>query len=272
LGEQIRATVERAKESDPKQLRRRIAELEKQLAAQPAATIEVEKLVEVPVLKDGQLDRVDGFMRRLEEAGGKLIDEAVELRRLITPTSVPRPPAPKHYASPQPTPAPARPPSAARPATGDAGGDLPRGERLVLTAIAQYSDGADREQLSVLTGYKRSSRDTYLQRLRERGLIDVAGDRVRATESGVAALGDGFDPLPTGAELQAYWMMRLPEGERRVLEVAIAAFPEAVDRGAIGASTGYKRSSRDTYLQRLRSRRLIEIVGRAQVRASETLF
>ena len=36
--------------------------------------------------------------------------------------------------------------------------------------------------------------------------------------------------------------------------------------------TGYKRSSRDTYLQRLRSRRLVENVGPSEVRASEDLF
>jgi hypothetical protein len=35
-------------------------------------------------------------------------------------------------------------------------------------AVAQYPEGVTREQLSVLTGYKRSSRDTYVQRLRER--------------------------------------------------------------------------------------------------------
>jgi hypothetical protein len=36
--------------------------------------------------------------------------------------------------------------------------------------------------------------------------------------------------------------------------------------------TGYKRSTRDTYIQRLQSRRLVEIVGRGEVRPSEMLF
>src|SRR6185312_5032994 len=48
---------------------------------------------------------------------------------------------------------------------------LPRGEHAILTAAAQYPDGVSREQLTVLTGYKRSSRDTYLQRLGQAALV-----------------------------------------------------------------------------------------------------
>ena len=43
-------------------------------------------------------------------------------------------------------------------------------------------------------------------------------------------------------------------------------------RDEISDATGYKRSSRDTYLQRLSSRRLVESVGRSGVKASDALF
>lgn len=157
------------------------------------------------------------------------------------------------------------------PAGSNGNGVLPKGERLTLCAVAQYSDGVTREQLSVLTGYKRSSRDTYLQRLRESGYVAQKGEAVIATEAGVDALGDDFEPLPTGEDLRQYWLARLPEGERRVLEVLIAAHPEFVERGSIDEVTGYKRSSRDTYLQRLSSRKLIK-TERGAVQASEELF
>jgi hypothetical protein len=50
-----------------------------------------------------------------------------------------------------------RPPAA--PARGGAGdARLGSGERAVLTAVCQYPAGAARDQLTVLTGYKRSSR------------------------------------------------------------------------------------------------------------------
>jgi hypothetical protein len=41
---------------------------------------------------------------------------------------------------------------------------------------------------------------------------------------------------------------------------------------AIDAATGYKRSSRDVYLQRLGARQLVVPEGRGAVRASAELF
>jgi hypothetical protein len=161
-----------------------------------------------------------------------------------------------------------RPPGASDP--GDP--SLPEGERKILTVCAQYPDGAERDQLTVLTGYKRSSRDTYVQRLRSRGFVEQRGDAIVATADGVAALGSGFEPLPTGEALRAYWIDRLPDGERKVLEVLIALYPDAVDREQIDAATGYKRSSRDTYIQRLGSRRLVETGERGTVKAAADLF
>jgi hypothetical protein len=158
-----------------------------------------------------------------------------------------------------------------RPKTNGHGEPLPKGERACLIAISQYPNGVRREQLTVLTGYKRSSRDAYIQRLRERGHVDTAGERIMATQSGVDALGHDFDPLPIGEALQKRVLGDLPEGERRVLEVLIARYPAPVDREIIDEETGYKRSSRDAYLQRLGARELI-VGGRGAVRASEDLF
>lgn len=147
---------------------------------------------------------------------------------------------------------------------------LPPGERAVLIAAAQF-DGVEREQLTVLTGYKRSSRDAYIQRLREKGFVDALGSTIVLTEAGGAALPADYEPLPTGADLQAYWLGRLPEGEKRILQVLIAAYPETVERSAIDGATDYKRSSRDAYLQRMKAKRLWEPDG-SGVRASEVLF
>jgi hypothetical protein len=45
-----------------------------------------------------------------------------------------------------------------------------------------------------------------------------------------------------------------------------------VPRDDLGEAIGYKRSSRDTYLQRLAARKLVEVVGPGEVRASPILF
>jgi DNA-binding IclR family transcriptional regulator len=146
-----------------------------------------------------------------------------------------------------------------------------RGERAVLVAVAQHAGGVTRDQLSVLAGYKRSSRDTFLQHLRAAGLVEDDGGRLVATDLGIEALGPDFEPLPTGAALRDYWLARLPEGERKLLALLVEVHPDAVERAALD-SAGYQRSSRDTYLQRLTARRLVEVVGRGSVRAAAALF
>lgn len=148
---------------------------------------------------------------------------------------------------------------------------LPSGERTVLIAIAQHHGGVTREQLTVLTGYKRSTRDAYIQRMREKALIQQSGDFIAATDLGVETLGPDFEPLPTGIALRDYWLSRLPDGEAKVLHHAIAAYPKPVARDYISAATNYARSSRDAYIQRLKSRRLV-VATSSGVTASPILF
>lgn len=146
---------------------------------------------------------------------------------------------------------------------------LPPGETAVLTAALQYP-GIDRNRLSVLTGYKRSSRDAYIARLAKQGLIVVSGSTLTATDAGRAAL-PTFEPLPTGQALIEYWRQRLPEGERNVFDVLVAGRGRDVQRGAIDTHTGYKRSSRDAYLVRLKARGIVETSSGA-ARAARVLF
>lgn len=149
--------------------------------------------------------------------------------------------------------------------------DLPKGEAATLAALIQYPAGLRREQLTVLTGYKRSSRDAHIQRLRERGYCDTSGERVTATDEGVAAMPNA-EPLPTGEALQEFWLARLPEGERKILQVLLEAGGRAVDRNLLDARTGYKRSSRDAYLQRLSAKELVTEPQRGSVAAAAQLF
>jgi hypothetical protein len=72
----------------------------------------------------------------------------------------------------------------------------------------------------VLTAHKRSTRDRYVQFLIEKGLAADAGGRFVATADDIAALPEA-EPLPTGLALQEYWLSRLPEGERRILQLLV---------------------------------------------------
>jgi hypothetical protein len=84
-------------------------------------------------------------------------------------------------------------------------------------------------------------------------------------------LNGSFEPLPTGAELVVYWRARLREGERKTLDVLLASPGDDVARETIDHQTGYKWSSRDAYLTRLKARGLVEFSGRGTVRSSKEL-
>lgn len=204
------------------------------------------------------IEKVNAIKAR--KPGTVTIDVTVSKADPSAPFSVSmfKPPTTHHSASPR--------------TSGDAG-DLGRGERLVLIAIAQYGDGGvTREQLSVLTGYKRRSRDTYLQRLQAAGLCEAKNGDIVATPEGIASLGDSYEPMPTGEELRQYWLNRLGGGEQVILKMLMESHPADMDRDEITTAKNYARRSRDTYLQRLTARKLVVVTVPGRVKASDQLF
>lgn len=273
----LSSIVEEAKSNDPRELRARIARLEAQLRNAPVAPLP--EPVEVSILKDE--DRA--MLAQVQTTVSKMVSGADDLKRALDslgaklPFSASAVNAAVRHMTPQTLPARNSPllvagPDTRRKIAHDKTLGIAKGERAVLVACAQYGDsGVSKETLTVLTGYKRSSRDAYLQRLRDKALIAHGGEGYVATADGIKALGSDFEPLPTGPELLAHWLGRLPDGERRVLEVLVSFHPQAISREQIDAETGYKRSSRDAYLQRLSARRLVERDS-SGVKAADILF
>lgn len=222
-------------------------------------------------VRNVNLDVAGEVEKTLDRVGLQKI--LAKLEGLATPTIPGRSASPSVVSRPassgRVTPSPA--PSPRSGARGERSSELPPGEHATLTAALQY-DGLDRKRLGILTGYKRSSRDAYIARLAQKGLLDVRGTQLFATDAGRAALNGSFEPLPTGAALVEHWRQRLPEGERKTLDVLLEANGGEVVRERIDEATGYKRSSRDAYLVRLKARGLVEFAGRGMVRASEELF
>jgi hypothetical protein len=287
LTDAFKAAVDTAQANDPARLRAQVATLQRELAAAkkappapapPAAPVEVEVLPAALMKHAGTyadlrtqlvdvVGRATGFLALVE---GLVQAEGKRSSRKVA-TAPPRAPT----AAPTRTVSLTVDPRAPRPAVRDetrTGVKLGAGCTAVLKAIAQHTSGVTREQLSVLTGYKKSSRDTYLQQLRSGGFAEQDGEILRATAAGMDALGPNFEPLPTGGALREYWMSQLGEGERRVLEVVVTAYPNAIERDTISDATQYKKSSRDTYLQKLSARKLVSIVDRGGVRAAAELF
>lgn len=145
------------------------------------------------------------------------------------------------------------------------------GELAVLGACAQHTNGITREHLTVLTGYKRASRNTYLQRLGAAGLVRSEGERFFATQQGIEELGDSYTQLPeSGPELVDHVMKTLPPGEAKILQ-ALLDNPEGVEREELTNITGYTRASRNTYIQRLGARQLVVVQG-SIVKAADILL
>lgn len=227
-------------------------------APDPRALREAEDAGRRIGFEDGKrVGYAEGYQKAVREA-----QAALSSLKASESTLASLPPRP----TPTPKPVPQRPVSIA-----PADGSLPTGEKICLNAIAQYAGGVRREQLQVLTGYKRSSRDAYIARLRGKGFVELNGENVVATPAGISALGSDYDPLPTGDALRERVLRDLPEGERKVLEVLLSRYPSAVDRTEIDLETDYKRSSRDAYIARLKLRKLVVTQGSA-VKASDDLF
>lgn len=271
IKERWEATLEKAKADDPKELRKQIAVLQRELAERPVPDPVVER-VEVPVvpavLIDLLTEQAAALLAMSESTSGAIV-QALDSGPVVAANTV----SPRHQPRPVPPKPVSRPVSVPVQRSSEPVGDvrLGAGERKILAAVAQYANGVTREQLTVLTGYKRSSRDTYLQRLRQAGCVVLVGSAIMATDTGIETLGDDYEPLPTGSALRDHWLRTLPEGERALLSLLIEAWPDGVPRDDLSDRTGYKRSSRDTYLQRLRSRQLID-TSRGDPRAVDGLF
>lgn len=151
-------------------------------------------------------------------------------------------------------------------------GSIPKGELAVLTACAQFPNGLLRTQLTILTGYKRSSRDAYIQRLKEKKYVSSNGEKIGITEYGIQALGPDFKPLPVGQELRQHWLDNLPHGERLIFDLICESYPHPITREELSAKTEYQRSSRDAYIQRMLAKEIIEIPSKGEVIAAESLF
>lgn len=293
LQEKMQATIERAKENDPALLKKEIAKLKTELARKPAPLAQPKvteiKVEKVPVLTkehETQFQKVlkaftdwinfnqkwrDDMLGRLEELTASLAKLKQPVPQPYKLSGVPSGRQPFKHPQAAGTILGERVVADRLPSQSDGDGDLPKGVHRVLTAVAQYPDGVSREQLSVLTGYTRSSRNTYLFKLSSAGYVESQNDLFKATSAGIEKLGD-FEPLPTGSALMEYWTARLPQGERIILEHVAAAFPNAISREDLSANTGYTRSSRNTYLFKLKAKRLVETTRDGLILAAHQLF
>lgn len=300
IRERMAASIERAKEDDPKELRRQIAELKKTqkvVAPLPPPAPKV-KTVEVPILKAADrklLDRVSATVDknskrwlefttqwnlltkslqalrdRLEAASAKRVEVPVE--KMVKNGAGDLPPweFPKVPGTPQkqlfvvPR----------EEITTPDGKLLTKCERALLVALAQRSPApSSAAQVSILSGYSQSSSGfaNGLSALRVAGLLEGGRDALRITDKGLERAG-AIPPIPTGEERVAFWNSKLQKCERQLLAALVEAYPKVLSKAELSAASGYSVSS-SGFANGLSKLRVLELIhGRDELRASEELF
>ncbi len=291
LREALKSVVQRAEQEDPKALRRRVADLERQLAAQPTSEHAVrvkETRVEVPILGLREAQRIERAAKAitnalpvLKEAGERLraglaekkagpseiVRSTIRLRVDQHPISV----LSKNTALPGPN------------RSRQNGGDtkLGKAERLILSVLAQYPHGRTVTQVALLTGYAvgGGAFRNPLGKLRTAGFVEGSrGDSLRITSEGQMAVEGHWEPLPApGQDLLEYWTRRLGHAECQIIRVLAEAYPKSLTASEVAERT--QSSKGEPYdadggafrnsLGRLRTLELV--VGRGSIRLNDTL-
>jgi len=298
LGDQIKSTVERQKENDPAELKRRIRELEKQASKVPAPA--AAKRIEVPVISESDFKRIDRAvtladgifatvkldLKKVEAAVAKGEKLFSRLKALQTTAGQSKPPshalaAPRLTPPATQRPRPAtfsgmnlilEPQRAAQKERADGEARFGRCERAILTALAQYPQGRTAVQVALLSEYSVSSGgfNNSLGKLRSLGYI-TRTNPIQITSEGVAALGD-FRPLPTGMDLVSHWVKKLQKCEAAILLVLVNSYPATMSAQDVADATGYSAASGgfNNALGRLRT---LELITRGRpMKATDEFF
>lgn len=299
LGAEIQATAERAKENDPAELRKKIRELERKAAAPPAAEPErvevpVEVRVEVPVLSDGQVSRLESVAKELVDVARSVGEFGAEIATAIANAnskegharSDPSPARPAPPRAARPERAPRAPQQPARPAPPREDGAVrPEGisgpQQRILDSLASLEAigvaEASKVQLALFAGAspKSSSYSNNLGHLNNQaGLIHYPRPGyVQLTPEGRSVASAAGAPS-TAEELQEFAYELVGPAKARILRALVDVYDEALpkDELAVRVDASPTSSSFSNNLGSLRSLGLIDYPGPGLVAALPILF
>lgn len=267
--------IERAEADDPKMLKARIRQLERDLASRRATAPEPER-IEVPILTEEHLARLEAFADQLTltytewaehltqatHRAGEMIEQTnvlrATLRTLSSPDAAVPPPVPQPAAKRVPQPQPRR--TVEQPTDGAV--DLRAGARRMVEALGRMAPlRLTKSQWGTVAKLKTSGGtwSMYLSDIRRAGLLDESAQGYTLTDAGFALLGGRPEPM-TAAELQEHYRSILRSGAAKMLDALIAVHPRGLSKDALGnaaelATTGGTFS---TYLSDLTRNGLAE--------------
>jgi hypothetical protein len=274
LRQRMAATIERAVAEDPKQLQRRITELEAELAAARAAREVVIQRVEVPVLSEADHFRMEASATSLRASRDELADLVgqldqrlgvlADLRTAATPTW-PLSEAPNSTGGTRRrgdahrvgSAVPATTASGASSAFQDGEVRLKAGARRILAALARHHPmKVTRAQAGALSGFKVSGGtfQSYWSSLKTSGLIEEIDGQVSVTVAGLATAGVEPSAPASTEELLEVWRGALKAGARHMLDLLVEAYPQGLSRTELVERAGFSISGGtfQSYLSSLR--------------------
>lgn len=271
LGSKIAETAARVKADDPKELRKRIRELEGKVTSSGVQQIvEVEKIVEVPVFTPDELHALTAATaasHAIAETAESLLAALGEVSDRVNSRRSEK--AGRQYLAQPPAKLPTRhddpmPTRHADPMPVETNGEvkLGKGELKVLGVLSEFPDGRTQNELAFLAGYsaKASTIGVLLSNLRKAGLVEP-GQPIRPTREGLATVGGPVE-RPTGDALLQQWLHhpRMGKGERSVLLALIDLYPHVPSNEELCDLTGYSpgASTMGVLLSNLRKLGLVE--------------
>jgi hypothetical protein len=285
ISDAMAATIEAAKQKDPKHLRQQLVERDRRIVQLEAELKNQPKQVEVvPAVRPADLAKLNTLLKRYEAATSKAAERweglhgdmlaAVSVLSKAVKSAAPMATRP---AKPVPAPVTSRaalpvPKVRHTPSNGDA--KIGRGPLRILGAIVSlHPRSLTRAQVSTLSGFslRSSTFANYLSVLRTGGYIE-GGPEYRATDLGRALI-DVVPVAPTTEELYQLWAPRLPGSSKRMLRLFIEHYPNGLERDQLAELAGHstRSSTFANYLSKLRTNKLIE-KRNGLYYASDTLF
>lgn len=278
--------IEEITANDPKELKKQVAKLQRELATRPA--VEPER-VEVSVIKPEEITGINNIIQSLHDPIENLmimksdLDNDInnlenKIKNLITVLE-----QVKHHPAPirsvNRTPAQQSQPRATA-SNNDTDIIISRPQQRILNSLAKLeSVGVTRPNKFVVAAYasvspKSGSFANNLGRLRAQGLIDYPGSGLAALTQDGRELAEQPDAIPDLDELHNAWRELLSNPQEKIINYLINIYPQPVDKEVLAENAGvsFTSGSYANNLGRLRTLGIIDYPSRGRAVATELLF
>ncbi len=258
LKARMAATIERAKQEDPRLLRVEIGRLRTELAARPQVTIPAPIRVEVPILKEAQVKRLEvaadhlvGASDHITETAKALGDIAASIRSAIAQVQND---GVRSRALVGPGPEVRDRPSVPGPRSApivrqkhQQGTSLSHQARAMLEELARrYPVRLTWSQVAILSGYSTKS-STFRPSIRELidgGHVEQMGRELALTERGIVEVNVLIVDTPASAmETIAMWIQKLPTQASAMLRALWEVSTHTMSREQLAERAGYSMTS-----------------------------